>query len=294
MLGLLQHAWQHTESVSTHELSTLLYKLARSAPVNNSLDMVVTWASDAAMKHIAPFAKREPADAPSSSTPATAQSNTGRIPEHTQQAVVKLPEHCPDACLDVLIRLCKAESRVKLSAIQSLLKLTQSASAIFPHQLVALAKAACHSLTDQAELVAQASIQLLVALSVPTSHAILSSADEAAHYEAPWRQQYALQPQQIAFQPEQLAELLSWLRQASPLVLSQPSQSPSTAAATDDQLQALIKGCQTINTSGTFPGYAPSPLQWVTHGSNLHLGDQASTYDVFTSLQIIWHAAFSS
>ena len=255
MLGLLQHAWQHTSSVSAHELSTLLYKLARSPPANNSLDMVVMWASDAATQHIAPSSNVGAADAPSAApTPAAAQSNADPAQRLTQQAVMNLPAYCLDAYLDVLIRLSKAsKTKVKLSAHQSLLKLTQSASALLPHQLVALAKAACHSLTDQCGLVAQSAVQLLVALSAPTSHAILSSADQAVQYEAPWRQQYALQPQQVTFTPEQLAGLLNWLRQASPSVLSHPSQSPGTAAGSDDWLWALLKDCQNITAPANFP-----------------------------------------
>ena len=116
-----------------------------------------------------------------------------------------------------------------------------------------MTNAACHGLTDPAELVSQGSIQLLSALAAPTSHAILSAAVRTAQYEPPWRQAYALQPQQIAFHPEQLAELFSWLRQSPPLLVSQPSKSVGTPVASDEWLQALLKGCQTLNPSVNLP-----------------------------------------
>ena len=165
-----------------------------------------------------------------------------------------LKASCPDAFLDVMVRLCRViEPATRHSSLQALNKLVHIASSFEPHQLVAITAAACYSLTDPAELVSQAASQLLVALSAPTLHSIMSSAVQASQQELPWRRLYALQLQQIAFQPEQLAKVLNWLGQGSPLVVSQPSILGVPNAASDEWLWKLLQTCQPVSGTVSLP-----------------------------------------
>jgi len=250
LLSLLHHSWQNTHSVSTHELATLLTKLARSTPHTRIHSLVVEWVADAAMQYLSPAKPAQPSTvSPSTSSPAAVgQQNPGQA-----DGLQHLDLICPDAFLEVLMRLCRApEPQTRLSAVQALSKLLHAGSRFQPHQLVAVTDVACYHLTDPSELVSEASIQLLLGLAAPASFSIASSAVPSAQHELPWRRLYALRPQQLAFQPEQLAELLQWLGQTAPLVVSQPG-SLSASAANDKWLWSMLKSCQTMGPSVTFP-----------------------------------------
>jgi len=252
LLSLLHHASQITHSISTHELAVLLAKLARGTSHVAIQMLVVDWASDAAMQYLS--AQACPGTI-SSSSPAM-DGSALMSQQAAQQTDVSGNSvlSCPDAYLEVLTRLCRAsEPKIRHSAVQALSRLTHTGTKFQPHQLVAVTDVACYHLTDPSELVSQASTQLLITLAAPAAHAILSSAVQAAHHELPWRRLYALQPQQIAYQPEQLAELLAWLGQTLPLVVSQPSKTVGAGAASDEWLWRLLKSCQAVNTSVTFP-----------------------------------------
>ena len=217
------------------------------------------WASEAAAEFLPSAPDPDAPPAEPAPPPATLQ---GSEPPSTldQSAVhlsglsgsLKLP--CPDAFLDVLVRLCRvSDPSTRQSTLQAINKLLHSASSLEPHQLVAITAVACYSLTDPAELVSQAASQLLVALSAPTLRSIMSSAVQASQQELPWRRLYALQPQQIAFQPEQLAKVLDWLGQGSPLVVSQPSKLGGPNAASDEWLWNLLKTCQPVSGTANLP-----------------------------------------
>ncbi|KAL0019463.1 hypothetical protein WJX77_007420 [Trebouxia sp. C0004] len=251
LLSLLHHSWQNTRSISTHELATLLAKLARSTAHTRVHSLVIEWASDAAMQYLSP-AKPAHHSIASLSIPrspaAVGQQNPGQA-----DGLQHLDLICPDTFSEVLIRLCRApEPQTRLIAVQALSRLLHAGSRFQPHQLVAATDVACYHLTDPSELVSDASIQLLLGLAAPASFSIMSSAVPAAHHELPWRRLYALQPQQVAFQPEQLAELLQWLGQTAPLVVSRPG-SFSGGAANDKWLWSMLKSCQTMGLSATFP-----------------------------------------
>jgi len=247
LLSLLHHSWQNTHNISTHELATLLTKLARSTLHTRIHSLVVQWASDAAMQYLSPA--QPSTESPSTPSPAAVgQQNPGQA-----DGLQHLDLLCPDAFLEVLMRLCRApKPQTRLFAVQALSKLLHAGSRFQPHQLVAVTDVACYHLTDPSEIVSEASIQLLLSLAAPASFSIMSSAVPAAQHELPWRRLYALQPQQVAFQPEQLAELLQWLGQNAPLVVSQPGSS-SGSAADDKWLWSMLKSCQTMGPSVTFP-----------------------------------------
>ena len=247
LLSLLHHSWQNSHSISTHELATLLTKLARSTPHTRTHSLVVEWVSDAVMQYLS---HAQPStESPSTTSPAAVgQQNQGQA-----DGLQHLDLICPDAFLEVLMRLCRApKPQTRLSAAQALLKLLHAGSRFQPHQLVAVTDIACYHLTDPSELVSEASVQLLLGLAAPGSFSIMSSAVSAAQHELPWRRLYALQPQQVAFQPEQLAELLQWLGQTAPLVVSQPG-SLNGSTADDKWLWSMLKSCQTTGPSVTFP-----------------------------------------
>ena len=247
MLSLLHHSWQNTHSISTHEVATLLTKLARSTSHTRIHSLVVEWASDAAMQYLS--SAQPSSESPSTPSPAAVgQQNPGQAGGLQHQDLL-----CPDAFFEVLMRLCRAPKlQNRLSAVQALSKLLHAGLRFQPHQLVAVADIACYHLTDPSELVSEASVQLLLGLAAPASFSIMSSAVSAAQHELPWRRLYALQPQQVAFQPEQLAELLQWLGQTAPLVVSQPGPL-SGSAANDTWLWSMLKSCQTMGSSVTFP-----------------------------------------
>ncbi len=250
LLSLLHHSWQNTHSISTHELATLLTKLARITSHTRLHSLVVQWASDAAMQYLSAAKPVQPSTAsPSPPSPtAVIQQNPGQADGLQHQDLF-----CPDAFLEVLMRLCRApKPQTRLSTVQALSKLLHAGSRFQPHQLVAVTDVACYHLTDPSELVSEASVQLLLSLAAPASFSIMSSAVPAAHHELPWRRLYALQPQQVAFQPEQLAELLQWLGQTAPLVVSQPG-SLSGSTADDKWLWSVLKSYQTMASSVTFP-----------------------------------------
>lgn len=252
LLSLLHHTWQHTKSITTHELATLLIKLARHAAHTNTHKLVVDWAREAAMQCLSPPPPAEASSLPDSSpTTGSATQQPQQLTNGTQ------PTHllCPDAYLEVLMRLCRApETHTRLSAVQALSDLMHTGSHFLPHQQVATTDVACYLLTDSSELVSQASIQLLLCLAAPATHSMLSSKVSAAGHEPPWRRLYALQPQQIALQPEQLAELLQWLGQTSPLVVSQPNSSGAAASSAGDEwLWRMLKSCQPISAAVVFP-----------------------------------------
>lgn len=256
LLSLLHHCWQNTQAISTTELAALLSKLARGTPHSTIHSLVITWASEAATQYLSSSAD---SDAPPAQPVDPSTTSLGSIPPptHKESAVPLsgLPEtlklSCPDAFLDVVIRLCRVvEPATRYSTLQALKKLIHSASSFEPRQLVAITAVACHSVTDPAELVSQAASQLLVALSAPTLRSIMPSAVQAAQQELPWRRLYALQPQQIAFQPEQLAKVLDWLGQGSPLVLSQPSK---VGAPNAEWLWKLLQTCQPVSGTVTLP-----------------------------------------
>ena len=166
LLSLLHHSWQITHSISTHELATLLTKLARSTLHTKTYSLIVEWASDAAMQYLSPAQ-------PSTESPSTAavgQQNLGQA-----DGVQRLDLLCPDAFLEVLMRLCKApKPQIRLCAFQALSKLLHAGSRFQPHQLVAVTDVACYHLTDPSELVSEASVQLLLGLSAPASFSIMS------------------------------------------------------------------------------------------------------------------------
>ena len=252
LLSLLHLTWQHTKSVSTHELDTLLIKLARHAAHTNTHKLVVDWARAAALQYLSPSPPAEGSRLSySSPTAGSATQQPRQLTNGTQ------PTHslCPDAYLEVLMRLCRApETHTRLSAVQALSDLMHTGSHLLPHQLVATTDVACYLLTDDSELVSQASIQLLLCLAAPATHSMLSSKVSAAGHEPPWRRLYALQPQQIALQPEQLAELLQWLGQTSPLVVSQPSTSGAASTSVGDEwLWRVLKSCQPVSAAVTLP-----------------------------------------
>lgn len=250
LLSLLHHAWQSTQAVSTHELATLLAKLARATPHTNIQCLVIDWAQDAASQYLLP-----PVDPKASSVAAMHGADLTSQQNPQQANMVQDPVlSCPDAYLQILMRMCRASgSKSRHSAMQALLKLIHTGSHFQSHQLVAVADVACYHLTDPSELVCQASIQLLQCLAAPATRCILSSSVQAAQLELPWRRLYALQAQQIAYQPEQLAELLNWLGQAMPLVVSQPTRAVGAAAASDEWLWGLLKSCQAVSTSVNRP-----------------------------------------
>ena len=253
LLTLLRHCWQNTQSITTTELAALLSKLARSTPHSNIHSLVISWAAEAATQFLSPSPGAisdeplAPAVASQSSSPALPSSNL-------QESSTGISMLCPDAFLGILMRMCRvAEPSTRHSAMQSLILLTHTSSSFAPHQLLAITSVACYSLTDPSEFVSQAAIQLLVTLSAPAMHSILCSAVQAAQHEPPWRRLYTLQPQQIAFQPEQLADLLDWLGQARPLVVSQPSKPNGPGAAGDEWLWSLLKTCQPVSGPVTLP-----------------------------------------
>ncbi len=246
LLSLLHHSWQSTHSISTHELATLLLKLARTSHTRLH-SLIIEWASDAAMQYLSPA--QPSTESPSTPPPATVgQQIPGQADGLQHQDLL-----CPDAFLEVLMRLCRApKPQTRLSAVQALSKLLHAGLCFQPHQLVAVTDVACYHLTDPSELISEASVQLLLGLAAPGSFSIMSSAVPSAQHELPWRRLYALQPQQVAFQPEQLAELLQWMGQTAPLVVSQPG-SPNGSAADDKWLWSMLKSCQIMVSSVTFP-----------------------------------------
>ena len=254
LLSLLHLTWQHTKSISTHELATLLIKLARHAAHTNTHKLVMDWAREAALQYLSP----SPSPSAEGSSLSDSSPTTGSATQQPQQLTNGTqPTHllCPDAYLEVLMRLCRVpETHTRLSAVQALSDLMHTGSHFLPHQLVATTDVACYLLTDSSELVSQASIQLLLCLAAPATHSMLSSTTSAAGHEPLWRRLYALQPQQIALQPEQLAELLQWLGQTSPLVVSQPSASGvASTSAGDEWLWRILKSCQPISAAVAFP-----------------------------------------
>lgn len=261
LLSLLHHCWQNMHSISTTELAALLSKLAQGTPHSAIHSLVISWASEAATQHVhLPADSNAPLTGPTP-PPATAQSSTPLSTSASDQPAVHasaqsgIPKlSCPNAFLDVMIRLCRGrEPSTRHATLQALNRLTHSASSLKLHQLAAVTAVACYSLTDPAELVSQAASQLLVALCAPTLHSIASSAVQAAQQELPWRRLYALQPQQIVFQPEQLAKVLDWLGQGNPLVVSQPSKVGGPNAASDEWLWSLLRTCQPVNGTVNLP-----------------------------------------
>ena len=259
LLSLLHHCWQNTQSISTTELAALLLKLARGTPHSTIHSLVIRWASEAAMQYLPSFTDPDAPPAQHAPPSATSQGNIP-LPAPDQSSVQPsglsgtLELSCPDAFLDVMIRLCRViEPSTRHSTVQALNKLIHSASSFEPHQLVSITAVACYSLTDPAELVSQAASQLLAALSTPTLHSITSSVVQASQQELPWRRLYALQPQQIALQPEHLVKVLEWLGQGSPLVVSQPSKLGGPNAASDEWLWKLLQTCQPVNGTVNLP-----------------------------------------
>lgn len=259
LLSLLHHCWQNMQSISTTELAALLSKLARGTPHSAIHSLVIAWASEAATQHLhfsadsnAPLTAPSPPPAtPHGSTPLSVPDQSG-VHASALSGGPKLS--CPDAFLDVMLRLCRGrEPSTRHASLQALTRLTHSASSLEPHQLAAVTAVTCYSLTDPAELVSQAASQLLVALSAPTLHSITSSAVQASQQELPWRRLYALQPQQVAFQPEQLAKVLDWLGQGNPLVVSQPSKVGGPSAASDEWLWNLLRTCQPVSGTVSLP-----------------------------------------
>ena len=255
LLTLLRHCWQNMQSITTAELATLLSKLARGTPHSNIHSLVISWASEAATQFLTPTPDANGGQRAASSVIAQPSSISPAAPSPDSPEIgTAASTLCPDAFLEILMGMCRvAEPSTRHSAMQSLILLTHTGSSFAPHQLVASTSVACYSLTDPSELVSQAAIQLLVALSAPAMFSILSSAVQAAQRELPWRRLYALQPQQIAFQPEQLADLLDWLGQARPLVVSQPSKPSGPGAAGDEWLWTLLKACQPVGGQVTLP-----------------------------------------
>ena len=259
LLSLLQHCWQNTQSISTTELAALLSKLARGTPHGTIHSLVIRWASEAATQFLPSSTDSnvpppQPAPLPATSQGSMPLSTLDQSAVHPSGLSAPLKLSCPDAFLDVMVRLCRvSEPSTRHSTLQAINKLIHSASSFEPHQLVAIAAVACYSLTDPAELVGQAASQLLVALSAPTLRSIMSSAVQASQQELPWRRLYALQPQQIAFQPEQLAKVLDWLGQGTPLVVSQPSKLGGPNAASDEWLRNLLQTCQPVSGTANLP-----------------------------------------
>ena len=254
-LSLLNHCWQNTQAISATELSALLSKLARGSPHSKIHSLVITWASDAALRFLSPTPVTTATPPTPTALAAAAEVDTKFRQSSSVSAVsTAAAMFCPDAFLEVVMRLCRAgQPSTRHSALQSLHRLTQASSAFMPHQLVAIASLACHSLTDSAELVSEVAIQLLVSLSAAAMHSVFTSAVQAAQQELPWRRLYALQPQQVAFQPEQLADLLDWLGQVRPLVASQPSKSGGAGVAGEEWLWTLLKACPTISGAISLP-----------------------------------------
>lgn len=259
LLSLLHHCWHNMLSISTTELAALLSTLARGTPHSAIHSLVIAWASEAATQHLhLPSDSNAPHTGPAP-PPATPQGSALLSTPDQPAAHASAPSgtptlSCPDALLDVMLRLCRGrEPSTRHATLQALSRLTHSASSLEPHQSAAITAVACYSLTDPAELVSQAASQLLVALCAPTLHSIMSSAVQASQQELPWRRLYALQPQQIAFQPEQLAKVLDWLGQGNPLVVSQPSRVGGPNAASDEWLWNLLRSCQPVNGTVNLP-----------------------------------------
>lgn len=237
----------------------LLSKLARGTPHSAIHSLVISWISDAATQYLSTdsdAASTQPDQSATAqgSTPLSKPEEPSVFPSCSPELRTHPKSSCPDALLEVLLRLCRGTApSTRHSALQALSRLIHSTRSLQPHQLTAITSVACYSLTDSAELPCQAAIQLLVALSAPTMHSLLSAAVPAARQELPWRRLYALQPQQIAFQPDQLAKVLDWLGQGSPLVASQPNKLSGPGSASDEWLWKLLQSCQPVNGTPILP-----------------------------------------
>lgn len=237
----------------------MLSKLARGTPHSAIHLLVISWISDAATQYLSTESdttptQPDPAATAKGSAPLSKPDKSPVIPSCPPELRTQPELSCPDALLEVLLRLCRGTApSIRHSALQALSRLVHSTRSLQPHQLTAITSVACYSLTDSAELPSQAAIQLLVALSAPTLHSLMSSAVPAAQQELPWRRLYALQPQQIAFQPDQLAKVLDWLGQGRPMVASQPNKLSGSGSASDEWLWTLLQSCQPINGTPTLP-----------------------------------------